>query len=246
MISTLKAEFRKLLTVRSTYILVGLAVAFTIFYAGFIEGFQLKGPQLLDKHLLESDVVGALTSLPMIFAAIVGILLMTHEYRYNTIMHSLTISNSRLKFLGAKFLAVTVFALVITAVIGVLSPVVSYLGVHLHGNTLVAQELPVASLLWRGLLSGWGFLTFALGLAVLIRSQIGAIIAIFVIPPFEALLGLLLKDNVVYLPFTSQNAILSTPSSGHISYAHAALVFGVWMVVVWLAAIVVFQKRDAN
>jgi ABC-type transport system involved in multi-copper enzyme maturation permease subunit len=246
MIATLRAEFRKLFTLRSTYVFIGLAVAFTLFYAGFIEGYQLKGYGLLNKHLFEEDVVGALSSLPMIFGAIICILLMTHEYRYNTIMHTLTASNSRLKVLVAKFIAVSVFALLFTALIGLLSPLASYIGVMLHGNTLVAQQVPVGSLLWRGLLNGWGFLVLSLGLAVLIRNQIGAIISIFVIPTFENVLGLLIKDNIVYLPFTSLNGILSASPRHDISYAHSAVIFGCWLVGVWLVATILFQKRDAN
>ncbi len=246
MIAALKAEFRKLLSVRSTYVFVGLAILFTIFYAGFIEGFKIEAKQLLNPHLLESEVVGALTSLPMIFGAMVAILLMTHEYRYNTIMNTLTASNSRVRILVAKVVTVSCFALLLTACIGVLSPVATYVGVHLHGHTLVAQTIDYHSLVWRSLFNGWGFLMMALGLAVLIRNQIGAIVAIFVIPTFEQVLGLLVKANMVYLPFVSLNATLSAPSRGHITYAHAAMVFGAWLVGVWIVAVVLFVKRDAN
>src|SRR6185437_5947661 len=128
MINALKAEFRKLLSVRSTYILISVAILFVIFFTFYIEGYHLSGKDLLNKHLYNDDIVGALTSLPLIFGAIIAILLMTHEYRYNTITYSLTLSNSRSKVLAAKLIVTSVFALLFTIAIAVLAPVMSYLG----------------------------------------------------------------------------------------------------------------------
>lgn len=157
MIDAIRAEFRKLLTVRSTYVLTGLALAFVVFYAGYIQGYRLTGKDLLNPHLLSQDVVGAIGSLPLVFGVIIAILLMTHEYRYGTIMYTLTATNSRSKVLIAKIVALTVFGLVFTAAIGLLSPLVSLAGVHLHGHgaALAPQILDYHSLIWRGLFNGW-------------------------------------------------------------------------------------------
>lgn len=246
MIPTLKAEVRKLLTVRSTYVLTAVALAFVVFYAGYIEGWHLAGADLRNTGLFTSDVVGALTSLPMVFGAIVAILLMTHEYRYNTIMYTLTASNSRSKVLLSKLLVISGFALLLTAMVGALSPAMSYVGVHLHGHVLVAQNVDYHSLIWRALFNGWAYVTAALLLAVLIRNQIGAIVSLFAVPIAEQVLGLMLKDNAVYLPFSALNATLSKPLHGNISYQRAALVFAIYLAVGWVVAWVLFLKRDAT
>lgn len=248
MTPALKAEFRKLFTVRSTYIFIGLAVLFVIFFAFYIEGYKLSAADLHDPHLLTKDITGALSSLPMVFGAIVAILLMTHEYRYNTIMYTLTSSNSRSKVLLAKLLVISGFALLFTLLIGVLSPLMSYLGVLAHGHTLVPQTIDYGSIIWRGLFYGWAYLSAGLVLAVLIRNQIGAIVSLFVIPTFEQVLGLLLKTNTVYLPFTSLNAVLTgpDPKQGSITYAHAAEVFLIYLVVGWIVAWILFLRRDVN
>lgn len=246
MFAALKAECRKLATVRSTYVLSGLAALFTIFYAGYVEGFRLTGKDLLDPNLLKNDVVGALTSLPLVLGAIVVILLITHEYRYNTIMYTLTSSNSRSKVLLAKLVTGSVFALFLTAFIGVLAPLMTIVGVHLHGNTLGPQTLDYGGLIARALLCGWSYITVALLLGVLLRNQIAAIVSLFAIPIFEQVLTLLLKKNSVYLPFTAQGAILGNPPQGTISHLHAAMVFGVYLVVGWIVAWILFLKRDAN
>ncbi|MFA5004460.1 MAG: ABC transporter permease [Candidatus Saccharimonadales bacterium] len=246
MIVALKAEFRKLLTVRSTYVAVGLATEFVIFYAFYVVGWRLTGPELHDPNQLTNDVIGALNSLPMLFGSIIAILLMTHEYRYNTIMYTLTSSNSRTKVLLAKFLAVTGFAILFTVFIGVLSPVMAYLGVYAHGHTLVPQTIHFGDLFWRGLYYGWAYISLALLLAALIRNQLGAIVALFAVPPIEQLLGLVLKDNAGYLPFMLLNSVISDPVRGSLTHAHAAIIFSCYLVVGWLIAWMLFLKRDAN
>ena len=246
MIAALKAEFRKLFTVRSTYIAIGLAVAFVIFYAFYIVGWRLTPAELKDPNQLTSDVTGALTSLPMIFGAVIAILLMSHEYRYNTIMYTLTAANSRTKVLLAKFLAITGFALVFALFIGVLSPTMAYLGVHAHGHAFAPQVIHYGDLLWRGLFYGWAYITTGLLLAVLIRNQLGAMISIFIIPTIEQLIGLVLKANAVYLPFSSLGAVMMKPEKGSLSFSHAAMVFSLYLVVGWIVAWILFLRRDAN
>ena len=197
MIAALKAEFRKLLTVRSTYIVTALVLLLVIFVAFYVEGWRLSTANLHDPMQFSGDVTGALNI--TVFGAIVAILLMTHEYRYNTIMYTLTSSNSRSKVLISKFIVVSAYALFLTVLIGVLSPVMSYLGLHLHGHTLVPQTLHYGNLIWRSLFYGWGYGMAGLLLAVLTRNQVASIVALFLIPDLaEQLLGLLLKHNTVY------------------------------------------------
>lgn len=247
MIPAIRAEFRKLRTTRTTYVFVGLALAFVIFYAGYIEGWRLKGKDLLNPYLFNSDIVGALNSLPLIFGAIIAILLMTHEYRYNTIMYSLTLAKSRTSVLAAKVAVLTLFALVFTAVIAVLSPLSSYVGIMLHGNDLIAQNVFYADLVWRSLFYGWGMIMLALLLATLIRNQIGAIVSLFVLPTIEQILALLLKHNAYYLPMMSLGAIMESGGPwGTISHGKAAIIFSCYLVVGWVVAWVLFVRRSAN
>ena len=169
--SELKSEFRKLLSVRSTYIITFLVVAFVCFIAFYVEGWRLKPAQLADTGQLASDVFGALSL--SVFGAIVAILLMTHEYRYNTIVYTLTSSNSRSKVLLSKVLVMSCYALSLTAFIAVLSPVMTYLGVHAHGHVLAAQTLHYGNLVWRSLFYGWSYGLAGLLFATLLRSQVG-------------------------------------------------------------------------
>jgi ABC-type transport system involved in multi-copper enzyme maturation permease subunit len=238
----------KLLTVRSTYIITILIIAFVSFIAFYVEGWRLGPKDLLDAGQLSSDVFGALTL--SVFGAVIAILLMTHEYRYNMIIYTLTSSNSRSKVLLSKIIVISVYALFLTAFIGILSPIASYLGVHAHGHTLAPQTLHIGNLIWRSLFYGWSYGMIGLLFAALIRVQVGAIVALFVIPTaIEGLLTQLLKHNSVYLPFTAQSEVIGNQGFGAytpLSPGRAAMVVTLYLVIGWLIAWVLFMKRDAN
>jgi len=247
MIPALKSEFKKLLTVRSTYYITFIVLIFVIFIAFYVTGWRLTPQDLHGPNQLADDVTGALNV--MVFGAIVAIMLMTHEYRYNTITYTLTSSNSRSKVLWSKFIVVSVYTLIFAAVVAVLSPVMTYLGVHAAGHSLGPQTLHYADLAWRSLFFGWAYGMAGLVLAVLLRNQIAAIVGLFVIHGVvEQLLSLLLKHNTVYLPFTALDQVSGNtdPRVGSISPARGALVFTLYVAVGWLVGWYLFLHRDAT
>lgn len=250
MTASLRAELRKLLTVRSTYVITLLVALFVSIIAFYFEGWHLSAADLRQPTQLAGDVTGGLNV--VVFGAIVAILLMTHEYRHNTIVYTLTSSNSRSKVLFAKFIAVSVYALFLAALIGTLSPVMSYLGVHAHGHSFAPQTLHYANLAWRSLFYGWGYGMAGLLLAVLTRNQIASIVALFLVPDVveQTLAFFLLKHNSAYMPFSSLTQVLNGPSTGPtsstLSAGKAAGVYCIYLVVGWIVAWVLFLKRDAN
>lgn len=247
MFDTIRSEFRKLLTVRSTYAIFGSVAAITIFFAGFIQGFQAEPALLGDSHLLMSQSTGAVVFVGFILA-FAGLLLAGHEYRYNTIMYTLTSSNRRLKVMLAKLLVVTTFAVVTTLFITFFSPLCTIIGVHLHGHTLAHQEFYFRSILWQCLFCGWGYTMYAFILVTAMRNQIGAIVTFLLIPLIgENILSLLLKSNTKYLPFTALQAVAEPNGLGnHANSAHQALVVLVYIGVGLVLSTVLFQRRDAN
>jgi ABC-2 type transport system permease protein len=252
MMAALKAEFRKLLSIRSTYFILLFVVVLAIFFGFYVSGWKLDRAGLLNPNAFANDVTDAI-SFVSIFAALIAVLLMTHEYRYNTIMYTLTSSNSRSKVLLAKILVISTFSVVFTLCIGVLSPLLSYLGIHAHHLKLVPQTLHYGNLIWRSLFYGWGYAMAGLVIATLIRSQVGAIVTLLIVPTtVESLLGLLLKHNTVYLPFSSLNQVIGSgssmrdPNGGHLSPGKAAAVYCIYLVVGWIVAWTLFLRRDAN
>jgi ABC-type transport system involved in multi-copper enzyme maturation permease subunit len=244
MLAAIKAEFRKLLTTRSTYFIFIFAFILELIFAFWANGYKVSPTMPQTPFFLQSQIMDAVSALALI-GAFVGVLLVTHEYRYNTIMYTLTASNSRAKVLAAKIIVATAYALVFTVVMAALAPLLSYIGLSLHGYTLGPQTFYFASFVPHVLFYGWGFVMMGVLLSVLIRSQIGAFAALLLLPGLvEQLLTLVLKSNAVYLPFSAMNAVLHFDP--RLSSGEAVGVFMIYLVVGWLIAFILFKKRDAN
>ncbi len=244
MFAALRAETRKLLSVRSTYVVVAGMILLTLFFAGYVDGFKGDAKIFKNPGDLALEVVNAL-NFTGVFCGLVAIMLFSHEYRYNTILHTLTSINRRSKVLLAKIVVMSGFAIVFALLVGVLSPLANYVGVHVAGHHLVAQTIPVSDLLWRGLFYTWGYAMAGLLFVALTRNQVFSIVGLFFFPlTIEGIATLLLKHNAIYLPFTSLNAVLSgNPDTTH---RKAALVFLIWLAVAWLIAWLLFLRRDAT
>jgi hypothetical protein len=122
-----------------------------------------------------------------------------------------------------------------------------YLGISIKGLTLAHQAFPL-DLLWQVLFVGWGYSMAGALLAIVIRHQTGSIAAFFIIPAFiETLLGLLLKDNKVYLPFIALQQVATSAGITHpLTHSKAALVFTAYLAIGWVIAWFLFLRRDAN
>lgn len=250
MINAIKAETRKLLTVRSTYFILLVSLALMTFFLFYITGWRATVMDLHNPATLTTAISSAINAVS-IFAALAALLLFTHEYRYNTIMDTLTSTNNRSKVLAAKILVVSVFAILFSATVMALSPLLVMAGVHAHSLTLVPQTLHYRTLIWQCLFFTWGYSMAGLVLAGLIRNQVGAIITLFVAPgTIESLLSLLLKKNTSYLPFTALHQVIGQGRdlalAGSITPVHAAYVFSAYLAGTWIVAWVLFIRRDAN
>jgi ABC-2 type transport system permease protein len=248
MIPAIKSEFRKLLTVRSTYFIVAISLAITAFFAGYIQGYLTKPAELAaNPHMLQSQSTGAIIFVGLILA-FAGLLLAGHEYRYNTIMYTLTTSNRRLKVLGAKFLVITVYAVVTSVLVMFFSPLCAIIGVHLAGHTLPPQTFHVWDLLWRCAFTGWGYAMYAFVLIMILRNQIGAIVTFLMVPLIgENILALLLKHNSKYLPFTALQSVAEPGGMGNsTTSSQAATTVLIYVAVTFTVGAILFIRRDAN
>lgn len=249
MIQSIRSELRKLLTVRSTYVIIALCLAVVIFFAFYLEGYR-QTANVRDPGLLAREITSAANALG-IFIAIAGILLMTHEYRYNTIMYTLTASRGRTQTLLAKIIVISLFAVALTLLVCTLAPLLTYLGIQAKGLDIVPQNIPYADVYWRVAFYGWAYSMIALLISALIRNQVGAF-AVFLLFPImaESLLTLLLREKAIYLPFTAMNTVLSTfsqsPGSSTLTPERAALVTLGYLVVGWAIAWFLFLRRDAS
>lgn len=248
MIDSIRAEFRKLLTVRSTYFIVLICLAMIVLFAGYGDGIKAPAEALRDPNWLAHESYSAISFVGLI-TALVGLLLFAHEYRYNTIMYTLTSSNSRLKSLLAKVLVVSKFAVVMSIVFAFFAPLCAMIGIHLAGHSLGPQTFDVWQVLWRCMFVGWGYAMFAFVLVAIIHSQVGAIVAFLLIPLIgENILGNVFKATAHYLPFMSLQGVVPTggPVAGAASLHHDVYVSLAYVAVGLAISAVLFKRRDAN
>lgn len=247
MIASIRSEIRKLLTVRSTYFIVLLSMAIVALFAGYGDGFKAGPASLKNPLWLEHESFAAIVFAGFI-VALAGLLLFGHEYRYNGIMYTLTSSNNRLKSLFAKWFTVSLFAVVVSLVIALWSPLCTIFGVKLAGNTLAPQTFDVWDVLWKAAFVGWGYSMFAFVIVAIVRSQVGAIVAFLLIPLIgENILGNVFKSTQQYLPFISLQSIAPT-NLGPMSHSleHYVVVALAYIVGGLLVSAVLFTRRDAN
>jgi hypothetical protein len=146
----------------------------------------------------------------------------------------------------AKLVTISIFVAVVSLLLGFLSPLLAQIGLHIKDHSLVHQVFPVWNLAWRVAFAGWAFSMLALIVAFIIRIQVGAIAAVFLLPgTIEPLIGLVLKKHQDYLPFSSIKSIVDHTHTS-ISLGRAVMVASVYLIVGWIIALILFQRRDAN
>lgn len=246
MLASLKSELRKFLTVRSTYIMTVLVLGLIAFLAVYAFGYKQDPASLATSSTILSDAISGAVGIFAIFAAILVILLVTHEYRYNTITYTLTTATNRLYVLASKLIVSLVYVTVIGLVVAAIAYFGTKAGIAASGGTLRPQDLPT-ELVWQILVYLWGNILFAFVIAVLARSVVVAMGAFFVIPVVESILSGLLKANAEFLPFQALNAVIGQAlPTATLTNSAAAVIVAIYVIVFGTLAAVLFVRRDAN
>lgn len=249
MLPSIKSEFRRLFTVRSTYILITLSLILTVVFAFWFEGYKgnTGSPASTLQPTALREILGNGVGLGVVFTSIIAILFMAHEYRYNTIMYTLTINARRTRALIAKLLTIILFSIGYGLLASGVALGSYLLGLSLRDATLPAQELNVLAQLGKIIFYCTGYALLGMLIATLARSVVVAIAAILIVPTtVEPLLGLLLKENTKYLPFTALDSTVGASISANaLSSGDAILVSTGYLLATLAVTWLLFVKRDA-
>lgn len=292
MVQALKSEIRKLLSVRSTYILTLIVVILTGFftYAGTTGEYAQSNcpePKVKDVKLpdgsTKTEIIGKECPPPVqtknvssgklkdnidgtvlgvsLFAFIVVVLFMAHEYRYNTIMYSLTLSKSRNRVLGSKVAVAAGFVVVLTLLAIGLCIAATYTAVSVKGLIMPGQNIDWVKTIGDALFYTLGVALLGLAIITLIRNLAAGIVSVFVLSTIDQILsGILITkydvDPARYLPFSALTRVVSGSGSVEvgpdgpmqITYAsagRAAITFLTYFVLVWAVSWYLFLRRDA-
>ena len=240
------AELLKLRTVRSTwgFLLVALLFA-ALVAAGNIGGSAAD--DRLDPELQYTMVMDA--TLPAsILAILIGILIVTNEFRHGTIARTLLATPRRWRLMAIKLLVGGFTgAVLMTAMLAVVAVTASiWLGII---SVPVAPD-QLADGAWRALIvvAVAGLFGAAIGGAV--HSQVGALVGallwMFVLEPIcWVVLGLLDLEGVSeYLPAAALGSAVDSTSGAPLRWGSAVLVACVWAGLATAVALFRTGRRD--
>jgi ABC-type transport system involved in multi-copper enzyme maturation permease subunit len=246
--SALRAEFKKLLTVRATYIWTLAVLAILCFIAFYAVGFKQTTP-LLQPTYVQQVVFGGMQFVELA-VAIIAILLLAHEYRYNIINYSLTLSNSRSKVLLSKFFVASVYAVFMALVsVGLIIGLV-HAGAAVAGHPIAVQSYHIWHLLGQSVFVVWAYAMAGVIVVALFRNLVAAIAFLFIFPSIESLAGILLKHNVGYLPFSAIGEVtpiaFNPAAQGGFSITKSLIIAAIYIAVFAIISWQLFLRRDAG
>lgn len=244
MTRTLRAEGAKVLTTRLWWALAIGVVVWVALQAG--AGAALAGRQEtpgLDTTAGLSSVWQAAVN-AYVFAVVVGVLMMTGEFRHQTATSTFLATPTRTPVILAKAAVGFVVGAGYGA-IGVLTTVaVGWPIVALRGYDAFGASVPVLGIMVGAVLGGGLWATVAVGIGALVRSQVAALVGSLVwVMLVEALLVALLPAVGRWLPGGAASALVRTnPARGGdllgavpgglllLAYAAAFTAAGCWVV----------------
>jgi ABC-2 type transport system permease protein len=243
-IDRLRSEFLKLHSTRTTLGLALGMLALTIFIT-LVQGYTADESslgQVSEQHSLFE--VGGVSTL---FAALVGVMAVTSEFRHGTIRPTLLFSPQRSLLLMAKLVA----SLLMGLLFGLAAEGAGFL---LGGVVLQTRGVPfvlgggdvagfiagtiAASMLWAGI---------GVGLGGLVRSQVGAIIVLFAwLLVGEHILFGLTPSVGRYSPGPAGQALAGGQDDQLLQPLAGGLVLCGWVVLLGVAGGVMLAQRDID
>lgn len=270
MIDALRYELVRISTLRSTYWLSGLTLVLCGAVAGLAAQFLPE-----DAWSDGGDKVGALlltggtdfSPLPFaaIFMSMIGAFAFGHEYRYGTILPTLSAVPRRSELVAAKAIVLAVWSTLVTLTSVLLNWVLIAV---LAGESLSLTGDPTGASLLGYLIYVVLWSLMGLGLAALLRNLPVAIVLLFVVPlVVENVIGGVInlvpafesiREVVYYLPSAAGKGLLQTFTSNDMGFdatelgipeqpsrVVSGLTFAGWTLAVLAPAWALFHKRDA-
>jgi ABC-2 type transport system permease protein len=244
MTDQLLAELRKMRSTRTNLgLLAGmvLLILLSVLLTGLVpEKVELAG--LKNQYaLLSAGTAGAL------FAALIGVMAITSEFRHGTIRPTFVVTPGRARVLGAKVLASLLMGVLFGfAAIG-LSFGVGYALLSARG---IPFALDGGDVLWLvlgtpAMTAAWAAL--GVGVGALVRNQVAAVIGLIVwAMVIENLLRGLVPAVAGYTPVGASAAIVADPADENLSAAPGGALMVGYVIVGLVAGALLLRRRDVT
>jgi heme A synthase len=203
----LMAEVRKLRTMLQTWIIAGSGIAMTLFFVVLILVLATVTPDSAQSGIppLETDEgVRTLVNQGTLILALVlvlGTLVITSEYRHQTITSTFLAEPRRGRVLSAKFVVSGAVGLVLTAVTAVLVVAIVIVGLAIVDVSISDVGSLVVMPAVGLTLAGIGYALLGVAVGALVRNQIAALVGALVwVMVIDPLIQGLLPDVGKYTP----------------------------------------------
>ena len=253
---SVRAEWIKLWTLRSTWITSFIAIALTVLFGA---GIAIASGQQQEGQEAAKNMITAGLSFGQIVVAVLGALIITGEYASGQIRSSLAAVPHRGRLLLSKAMVLAIVSFLLGSLSVFLSWAISkpFLGEHAGSLT----DSHYAGHIWGSGLVFAGIALMTLGFGFLLRSTAGAI-TVVVSLLFVILLPLQLAAGqwswvskiIDCLPISVSSAVSNPlPAAAELggegvqflTHGQAIAVFAAWALVPLIAAWFVFTRRDA-
>lgn len=244
MTGELRSELLKMRSTRTNFGLIAgllVLVVFIVLIAGLTaDRFDL---------LTEDDQWGylAVGGIGAIFAALIGVMSVTSEYRHGTIRPTFVFTPRRERVVGAKLGA----SLLMGLVLGVVSEGVAFwLGVLIiraRGFDFALSDGRAAQLVLGTLAVSALWAALGAGVGAVLRNQVAAVIAVIVwVFVVENILLNVIPDVGRFMPGPAGTALTGGDAEELLAPAVGGLVLVGWVAVAAVAAVVLTRRRDVN
>jgi len=237
----LHSEWIKLFTTRTTWVMVGIGLLCEGLFAGLIVGLIAFN----DLGSVRDIATG--TGLLMTLMLVLGVLMITTEFRHGTASSTFLVSPRRWPVLLAKL-----GAAVLIGLLGGLLFVLVNGGIALPLYSGRGGSLPPTADLvevYAGVIASFSLLcVFGLGVGAIVRNQVGAIIAaiafFFIISGLPSLLPGTIGE---YFPASAVGTLHGrVEGDGTLTQIQGGLVLAAWSLGLWLIGTVLVSKRDLS
>ncbi len=253
MISALRYEFRRMISIRSTWI-VSAFYLFLIFILTYVPLFVGDSPesdgrarQTWEGLYSAPSVIFCMVILSTIAAQSFG-----HEYRYGVIRLTMSQFPKRETVLLAKTISVLLYAMFMTVVGWSLIGFIGYLAgsdrvaTGPGGVTFFGSPAPP---LWKVPVAVAAYVLLVFCLTLLTRNlALGIVIPILMAVMIEPIAGALIslaKGKLDWLPKSFPMTNFNSWLEGNTGLPHAGLVSAAWVVGLYALAATVFLRKDA-
>ncbi len=244
MTDQLLAELRKMRSTRTNLGLLGGMIAL-ILLTVLLNGFITKKPELAD---LENQyaVLSAGTAAAL-FAALIGVMAITSEFRHGTIRPTFVVTPHRSRVIGAKVLA----SLLMGVLFGLAAIGLSFgLGYAILAIRDIPFELGTGHVIWLvlgtpAMTAAWAAL--GVGFGAVVRNQVFAVIGLIVwAMVIDNLLRGLVPSIGGYTPVGASAALVADPADYVLAAAAGAPLLLAYVGVFVAAGALLVARRDVT